>query len=74
MAIFCSNNLGPWFGIGVLGDILDLAQVDDNNTYLWSCPNKGAYKVGADSNGNSVLTGKKGRFTAAEIEVFKITW
>ena len=53
---------------------LDLGQRNDNNISLYSYPNKGPYNVGADSNGNSVLTGKKGQFTAAEIEVFKITW
>ena len=53
---------------------MDLGQWAGNNIELYSNPNKGAYNVGADSNGNSVLTGKKGYFTAAEIEVFKITW
>ena len=67
-ATYCSGNWGPTFG-----DNCDLAAYSEpfnSSSKCRSFPEKSAYQVPKDQNGNSVLTGCKDSFEAAEIECY----
>ncbi len=71
LALHFSTETGPFFGKKgetCLGKY-------ESFSYVTHVTNYDRYKVGTDSNGNSLLTGKPiGNFTAVEIETFKLTW
>ena len=66
-AIYCANKYGPRFG----GNS-DLSANDEpfNANNSMSYADKPTYKIGADANGNSLLTGKNGNFSPVEIETY----
>ena len=71
LALHFSTETGPFFG--KYGDRVDLGKYE-SISYVSHSTNRDIYKVGTDSNGNSLLTGTSGDFTAVEIETFKLTW
>ncbi len=66
-AICCSNDVGPYFG-----NDNDLSARNEpfNTNNSRSNANQPTYKIGADANGNSLLTGKNGAFSPVEIETY----
>jgi len=66
-AIYCRNTVGPHFGYN--NDLSAYSEPFNTNNSR-SNANQPTYKIGADANGNSLLTGKKDNFSPVEIETY----
>ena len=70
-AIYCKSDQGPTFGFN--NDLSAYSAPFDNALNCCSRPGYPSYKVAAELNGKSVLTGTSSDFTSVEIEVYEIS-